>query len=156
MAIALVDSNLAWQRVKIALLNANPAAQGAFAGLKAYLAQQKGNAQLQFIPFTEVQADDADGTGLMDVACRVIAMYVKKENSATDNWVKLYNETTSDATDSAAAIALPLLEANESAFVIYPNGVPFSTGVVVTQHTTQVGSSDGSNGGDGFILIGAA
>lgn len=156
MAIALENSNLVWQKVKIALANAGPAVQTQFAALKAYLAQQKRNPDLQFIPFTEAQADDADGTGLLDAPGRLVAVYFKKDATATDNWLKFYNDTTSDADDAEAMIALPLLEASKEGALVYPDGLPFSAGVTVTQHTTQVGSTDGSDGASGFIIVAAA
>lgn len=156
MALTLQSSHLVWQKVAKALANANPAAQKAFKGLKEYLATQGGNPNLEFYFFSEAQADDADGTGIVDAASELFGVYIKKANAATDNWFKLYNNATVDTTDGDAMVALPLLLANEEAFAIYPGGLDFSVGITVTQHTTLIGTTDGSDGGDGFLIVGAA
>ena len=155
MATALEDGNLVRQKVKIAVTNANPAVQEAFAALRAWLSQQKGNPTLQFIPFTEVQADVAGGTVLLSGACKVYGVYVKKENSATDNFTWIYDDATDDTTAANARIQFPLLVANDEQAYINPKGLDIATGLVVTQYTGPLGTTDGSNGGGGFIVIGA-
>lgn len=125
--------------------------------LKAFFLNwaQKGNADLKYIPFSEADADVSGGTVLADAACRVYFVYTRKENSTTDNWTKLYDDSTDDSTDGDAMLSIPVLEALADAFFVSSPGIPFATGVVVTQHTTQVGSTDGSNGASGFIIVGA-
>ena len=156
MSLSLENSNLVWQKVKIALANANPASQNAFKALKEYLAQQGGNANLQFVPFTEAQCDDADGTGVVDAACKIYGVYVKKVSSATDNYFKIYDSATVDTTAGEQIIAIPLLHTTEEVVETYVNGLTMANGITVTQHTTSIGVTDGSDGGNGFILIGAA
>lgn len=155
MALSLQDGNKVWQKVNQALANANPAAVEAFKGLKAYLAQQAGNPQLQFLAFSEADADTADGKLLADAACKVYGFYVKKVNEGTDNTVKLFDDAVNDTTAGDQTLSLPLDVANEEAFVIYPRGFAHTAGVVVTQHTTIEGTTDGSSGGNGFVIIGA-
>lgn len=157
MALSLVDGNLAWQSVKIALMNANPAAQAAFGELKKYLAQQKGNPQLQFKAFTEANCDAAGGTAILDAAHTLYGVYVKKLASGTDNFFWVYDDATNDGTAGDARVCLALLVASQEAFAVYPNGLAMGTGAVVTQYATDaLGASDGSDGGDGFVLVGAA
>lgn len=157
MALSLVDGNLAWQLVKIRLANANPVAQTAFAELKKYLAQQKSNPQLQFKAFTEADCDAAGGTAILDAACKLYGVYIKKLASATDNFFWVYDDATNDGTAGDARVCLALLQASEQAFAVYPEGLPMAAGVVVTQYATDaLGASDGSDGGDGFVLVGAA
>lgn len=156
MALALEDGNKVWQKVKLSLEDGHPAVQGAFAALKTWLAQQKGNPNLQFAAFSEVQCDDADGTGIIDAACKVYAVYVKKASAATDNYFKLYDSATVDTTAGEQIIAIPLLATTEVAFQMHPDGLAFANGVTVTQHTTSIGVTDGSDGGNGFFIIGAA
>lgn len=128
----------------------------AFKGLKEALATQYGNAQLQFLPFSEDDADTAGGTVLLSGACKVYAVFVRKVSAATDNYVKVYDDATDDTTAGDQIIAIPLLATQEEAFEIHPNGLAFATGIVITQHTTSIGVTDGSDGGNGFIIIGAA
>lgn len=156
MALSLENSNLVWQKAKIALVNAHPVAQGQFKALKEYLSTQGGNPDLQFVPFTEAQCDDADGTGVVDAACKVYGVYVKKVSAATDNYFKLYDSATVDTTAAEQIVAIALLNTVEVAAEIHPLGLAFANGVTVTQHTTSIGVTDGSDGGDGFIVIGAA
>jgi hypothetical protein len=155
MAISLENANKTWQRVNIALANASPAAQKVFKALKQTLAQDYRNKDLQFVAFTESDADAAGGTVLVDAACRIVGVYAKKENSATDNITFLYDDATNDGTAGDAVIGLAVREANEEAFAIYPAGLTCGTGVVVTQYSDGVGATDGSNGAAGFIIIAA-
>lgn len=135
---------------------ASPAAVGAFTALLDYIAQNKGNPNLQFVPFEEAQADDADGTGLLDSASTVYGFYVKKLGSGTDNTVKAFESATVDTTSTQQSLSIPLDVADQEAFLIYPNGWAQATGLTITQHTTIEGSTDGSDGGDGFFIVGAA
>lgn len=156
MSLSLVAGNLAWSRVKIATMSANPAVQAAFAALKAYLAQQKGNPDLQFVPFTETQADAGGGTAVVDAACKLYGIYIKKNTSATDNFFWAYDDATNDGTAGDARVSLPLLVANDESMYINPAGLDMGTGVVVTQYGTDpLGAVDGSEGGSGFLLVGA-
>lgn len=156
MAVSVEASNKVWQKAKAALANANPAIQNSFAELKKYLATQKRNIDLQFMPFTEVQADIAGGTVLLTGAAKVYGVFVKKENSATDNFTWIYDDATDDTTAANARIQFPLLIANDEQCYINPAGLDIATGLVVTQYTGPLGTTDGSNGGSGFLIIGAA
>lgn len=153
MAFSGENSYITWQRVKIALAGADPLVVRQFKELKAKLSQTGGNPDLQFIAFTEAECDAAGGTSKLTGAATLLAVYVKKENSATDNWFKLYDDATDDTTDGDAIVALPLLVANDEAVYIPVQGVALGTGIVVTQHTTLIGTTDGSNGGNGFVLL---
>ena len=156
MALSLQGANLAWQKVKQALEGANPAIQLQFKALKTYLATQGKNPQLQFIPFTEVEADVAGGTVKADAACKLYAIYIKKNTSATDNFFWAYDDATNDGTAGDARVSLPLLIASDQSIYVNPAGLDMGTGIVVTQYATDpLGASDGSDGGDGFLLVGA-
>ena len=156
MALSLENANLVRQKTKIALAGADPVAQDAFMSLLSYYATQKGNPDLQFVPFSEANADAAGGTAIVDAACQIIGIYVKKTSAATDNYLKLYDDATDDTTAGDQIVAIPLLHLTEEAWEIHVKGLTMGTGVVVTQHTTSIGVTDGSDGGDGFIIIKAA
>lgn len=162
MAFVPSDANLVWQQVKNSLnagassVGPHPVAVAAFQELRKYLATQGGNPQLQILPFSEADADAAGGTSLLSGACRVYGWYVKKLNSGTDNTVKLFDDVTDDTTTTDQRLSMVLEAANQVSFQIYPTGFSMPTGIVVTQHTTVEGSTDGSDGGDGFVIIGAA
>lgn len=158
MAFSASDANKVWQQVQISLdaLGASGLARDTFRALKAALAQTKGNPQLQFLPFSEADADVAGGTVLLSGACRLYGVYTKKENSATDNVTKVYDDATDDTTAGDDILALPQFEANVGSSYVNSSGIPMATGIVITQHTTVEGSTDGSNGANGFLIIGAA
>lgn len=160
MALSLQDQGKVWQKVAnfFGNANGNPAAAGAFKALREYLAQQKaGFPQLQFVPFTEAQADTANGTLLVDAACKVYGVFVRKAGTATtENTTKLFDDATDDQTTTDQTISLITGGvAKQQAFQIYPDGFSHAAGIVITQHTTIEGATDGSDGGDGFIIIGA-
>lgn len=162
MALSLESPNLVRQKVYNALQGTNnPSAKQRlwWTAAREFFNQwvSQGNANLQFIPFDEAQADDADGTGLADTACKVYMFYVNKTGtSATANTVKLFDHATADTTSTDQTLSIPLDAAGQESMQIYPTGFSHATGVTVTQHTTVEGTSDGSDGGDGFIVIGAA
>ena len=162
MALTLESHEKVWRKVDAWLANENtsgkgctPAAVNAIRALKAYLIS-KNVTSLQFVPFTEAQADDADGTGLLDAASTVYCMYVKKLASGTDNTVKAFESATVDTTSTEQSLSIPLDVVDQEAFLIYPNGWAQATGLTVTQHTTIEGSTDGSDGANGFFIVGAA
>lgn len=156
MALSLENANLVRQKVKIALADADPSAQNAFMSLLTYYATQKGNPDLQFIAFSEAECDAAGGTAKADAANQIIGVYVKKASAATDNYFKVYDDATDDTTAGDQIIAIPLLHTTEEAWEIHAKGLTMGTGIVVTQHTTSIGVVDGSDGGNGFIVIKAA
>lgn len=156
-AFAVENSNKTWQRVKAALAGANPAAVEAFAQLKMYLATQKKNIDLQFLPFTAAQAAAAGGTVLGSGTGTVYGWYVKKTATATQNTIKLYDDATDDTTAGNAIAAADLRAASTEVASIRPTGQALATGLVVTAHTTLLGTTDGSsaNAGSGFVIIGS-
>ena len=156
MALALEDSSLVKQKVTNALQDAHPVIQNAFNDVLKFLATQGGKPTLEFIPFAEADCDAAGGTVKADAACKIYGVYVKKVSAATDNYFKIYDDATDDTTAGDQIIALPLLATTEAVFEVHPAGLAMGTGIVVTQHTTSIGVTDGSDGGNGFIIIGAA
>ena len=155
-AVATESANKVWQKVRASLADANPAAVEAFAELKKYLATQKSNPDLQFVQFTEVDADVAGGTVLISSAAKIYGVYVKKGTSATDNFTWIYDDATDDTTAANARIEFPLLVASDQQLYINPAGLDIATGILVTQYTGPLGTTDGSDGGDGFLIVGAA
>lgn len=164
MAVSLESSNKVWQKVKTALTagtnaagpGTNPVAYDAFDALRRYLATQKANPDLQVIPFTEAQLDAAGGTVLLAGAAKIYGIYIRKEASGTDNFAWFYDDATDDTTAANARVQFPLLVSLDQQFYINPAGLDIATGIVGTQYTGPLGTTDGSNGGDGFIIVGAA
>jgi len=154
---AVVNSNLTRQKVKAALANAQPAIVEQFKEFFNYMATQLGNPDSLLVAFSEADCDTAGGTAIRSTASEsgvVRAIYLKKLASGTDNWFKLYDDNTDDTTNGDALIAVPLHIASQEVAVLFPkDGIPYTNGLVVTQHTTLIGTTDGSDGGDGFVII---
>ena len=156
MALSLENANNVWHKVNASAANAYPGDMAVLGALKRYLSQTLANKDLQFVPFTEVEADVAGGTAKVDAACKLYAIWIKKDTTATDNWFWAYDDATDDTTAGNARVHLALLIANAESCFIQPDGLPMATGMVVTQYTGPLGTTDGSNGGDGFVLVAAA
>ena len=154
MAISIENANKVRQKC-----NADTLDKSAFRALQAffqYWATEKGNADLQYIPFSEADCDDADGTGLADAACTLHFVYIKKAASATDNYFKIFDNATVDTTTTDQRLVLPLFVSEESQVWQSNKGLPLAVGLTVTQHTTSEGTTDGSDGGGGFVIVAAA
>ena len=163
MALTLEVANKAWQRVKIALMNADPAVVRSFKELKAHLAQIKSNPDLQFVAFIDADITGTDGVPIADAAAKMYAIYVKKDGTsgtgtATDAFVKAFDNATVDTTAGDGRVVLPLLVAGRKQVWIDPDGLDMAAGIVATSHTTYSGTTDSTAGdaGNGFVLLGAA
>ena len=162
MAVTLQDSNLVWQSVKAALANANPAVVEAFRALKIYLATQKGNPDLQFIPFSDADITQATGYSPVAAACTVYGVYLAKTGTsgagtATDSWLTVGNAAT-NTVDATKFIALMTSFDGQEVFGIYPHGLAFGTDLTISGETSAQDGTESTAGdsGNGFVLIGAA
>lgn len=156
MALSLQSANLVRQKA----LRANTLDPAVFDALKAFFLRHssKGNLDLQYIPFGDADVTGTDGVVAADAATVLYAVYVKKGSTATDAFLKLFDDATNDGTAGDEMITLPLAEANESHILVFPSGIPFATGIVVTAHTTSNGTTDSTAGdaGSGFLIVGAS
>jgi hypothetical protein len=166
-SLSTESANLTWQRVKMLLGGQGGAAQLnksgvtlVFRALRTYLAQHKGNPDLQLIQFTD--ADITTNLNPIDGAVTLYAAYVQKTGTsgtgtATDSFFKVYDDATNDGTAGDGRLALPLLAANDIGIYINPTGLAIADGLVLVAHTTCAGATDSTAGdaGPGFIIIGA-
>ena len=176
MAIALEGANLVWQRVNNAMLNASqtdtqgrgpvvgrvpqpgpsPAAARVFKDLKWWLATQKGNPKLQFIPYATA---GGAGTVLANFACTVYAFYGKKSNNDVDAYIQLIDSATDESTLSTKGfLVAPFVNKNDETFTIFPYGFPAGIGVTIDTNTTGIGTTDSASADCpyGFLIIGGA
>ena len=162
-ALALQSPSLVQQKVYNALKGTNdPSSRHRlwWAAAREFFIQwaaSGGNANLQFVPYEETEADAAGGTSLINEWCQIYMFYVKKTGSATTaNTTKVYADATDDTTTTDQRLSLITSADSQEAMQIYPTGFDMADGVVITQHTTIEGSTDGSDGGSGFLVVGAA
>lgn len=169
MALALENANLVRQKVYNALQNqtgtsagsGDPSAWYAFKSFFLNQAANKGNPDLQFVPFNATDGTTGDGQDHgIDAACQLLAVYVKKTATATDAWFRVIDDADNDSeVVGDVKLEIALLEANDVFFGFYPNGLPFADGVVTTSTTTPGDTATQSSAGDaanGFLILGAA
>lgn len=135
----------------------NPAV---FYALKSFFLyhSQKGNADLQLVFLSDGDLTGTDGVVAMDAACVLYVAFLRKRSTATDAYLKLYDNATDDTTAADERVTLATLEASEDLFMTFPQGLDMATGIVATSHTTSNGTTDSTAGdsGDGFLIIGAS
>lgn len=160
MALSTQDGVLVWQKVKNALIGANPAAQNSFRVLREYLATQGGNPQLQFIPYTKAQSIVNLGTSLVGGACTLYGWYASTTRTAAGTAAFTALHDASDNSASTTTIDTLKVDAVTTAqeyAVIHPRGRAIATDVVISSATAVGGATESAlaDGNQGFILVGA-
>ena len=124
----------------------------------SYHASAKNNADLQLILLDDTDLTGTDGVVAADAACTLYFVWLKKRATATDSYLKLYDDATDDSTAGNERVTIATLEASEDHLVVFPKGLTMATGIVATSHTSANGTTDSTAGdsGDGFIIIGAS
>lgn len=158
MALTVQDGVQVWQKVKNALVGANPATQNAFRVLREYLATQGGNPQLQFIPYTAAQAIVNNGTSLVGGACTLYGWYAKgaRVTGTTASFQALHDAADNTATTTTVATAKMNITGNQFALV-EPTGFIVATDLVISAATAVGGATESAvaDASNGFILVGA-
>lgn len=163
MAISLESANKV--REKTYALGLDPLVYRSLQAFFQYWSSTKGNADLQYIPFTGTTIDDATGQVLADAACTVYVVYGRKgtldqrtAGTNTDAYLVIFDDATDDAgAGTDGRLTLPFLNASDSVFWIGPQGIPCPSGVVAKSYTDFDGVVDSSAGDapNGFVIIGA-
>ena len=115
-----------------------------------YVAQFKALTQFAVYVVNDLTVDIA----AVAEPCKLFAIWLKKGNTATDAFFKVFDDATDDSTAGDAVIALPLLVAKRECFYFNPDGLDMAAGMVVGSYTAFVGyngttpttSLDGPNG----------
>lgn len=158
MAIALENSNKVWQKVKIALASATPAEQEVFAQLKAYLATQKKNVDLQFIPFSAENIIANLGYCPDVDACTIYGFYAKgrRTTGTTASFVSV-NDATDNSATTTTLYSKRFKVTGESVAIVDPRGQVVATDITVSAATTVGGATESvaADAADGFLIIGA-
>ena len=162
MALAVENANLVRQKVKSALMNASPVAQAAFDSLQRYLASQKGNPDLEFVPFNDAQLTTATGYSPIGAACSLYGVYFIKNGTsgtgtATDSWLTIANDA-SNVTDATKFVALHTSASTDEVFAVYPKKIAFGTDITISGETSAQDGTESTAGdsGSGFLILGAA
>lgn len=156
MALSLESANLVRQKTRMYVRNPM-----VFYTLKAfflYHSQRNNNADLQLVYLDDADVTGASGVVSADSACTLYVVFLRKRATATDSYLKLYDDATDDTTAASERVTIATLEASEDHIAVFPQGMTMATGIVATSHTTSSGTADSTAGdsGDGFIIIGAS
>ncbi len=159
MALALLDGELTWQKVfhQLSHQDASSAIVEQFKAFREYMTGAKKNPSLQLIPFNDTQiTTDTGYSPIGGVTSTVFAFYVKKRATATDAFVRLYNDTT-NTTIGNAYVGVNLMVASDDFASFYPKGQIYATDLTISSDTASGGGTESTAGdsGDGFVLVGA-
>jgi len=132
---------------------ANGAMDLLWKGFTMGLNQENITGDLEFKAFGDLTGDSV----IANVACKVYAIYLKKQATGTDAYFKAVNHATV-AAGTTFEICVGLPGSGDEVLLCFPKGIAFGTGVTLVSSTTDVGGSDTSTGDgpDGFFVIGAA
>jgi hypothetical protein len=143
-----------WDKVDQRLANATPCAQMTFRAFKSWCMQHLKGINLQIVDFADLGA----AVNPLDGVMRVYAIYAKKQNTATDAFLKLFDDAATD-TAGNARLTLGILEASRDAVVFYPDGLALANGIVLGSYTAPIGAggvtaTTTGDGPNGFMLVG--
>lgn len=132
----------------------SPAVAEALRALYKHLEQNPK--ELAWLPFTTSGAVDVV---ISDSPCKVYAVMLKKRAGSTvAAWFKASNHATVAALSGELTVALDATTpATKAQCLIFPDGLPFATGVTIASHTATGGTTDSAaaDSQDGFFLVGA-
>lgn len=160
MAFSGQDGVQVWQKVKQALVGANPASQNAFRVLREYMATQGGNPQLQFVPYTKAQSIVNLGTSLVGGACTLYGWYATTTRAAAGvaAFTALHDAADNSATTTTIDTAkIDAVTTVQEFAVVHPRGRAIATDVVISSATAVGGATESAlaDGNVGFVIVGA-
>jgi len=158
MALTVQDGVLVWQKVKAALVGANPAAQDAFRTLRVYMATQGLNPQLQYCPFSAEDSVVNGGTSLVGGACTLYGFYCKgRRTTGTTSAFQAIHDAADNSATTTTIVTSRFKATGQSFYWISPTGIALATDAVISSATAVGGATESAaaDSGDGFIIVGA-
>jgi len=136
-----------------------------FYAIKAFflhMAANKGNPDLQFVPYSAEQATTAgSGASLVGSACTLYVWFAKarRTSGTTAAYESLWDGTAGggDSDVTGDVVATQLINATGQQFLlVHPNGFPLVNDLSVASFTTIGGTTESSaaNSTDGFVIVG--
>ena len=130
--------------------------QLALKALFSYIAQNRGDLQLQFVPFSDLTSASTGTAAVMaDVPCKLYGAFIASPTGATS--AAYFKATDDETTASATAYEMGIgIAATKQHFLSFPDGKSFASGIAVRSDTAIAGST-GSVTGDklnGFLIVG--
>lgn len=124
-----------------------------------HLAANKGNPDLQFVPFNTTQITTNLGyTPGIGGACTLYAFYgrAKRTSGTTASFIAVHDAADNSATTTTVLTA-KINAAGQQFFIVSPDGHPIATDLTISAATAVGGAVESSAGDavDGFVIIGA-
>lgn len=167
MALSTTNANIARQKAYNAVYatgtgtSTNTVSPYHFYAIKAFFlfwAANKGNLDLQFIPYT---AEDATTDGGVDKVGAASTLYVwygkaRRTTGTTASFQAIHDAATNGATTTTVVTALVKATGNQF-LVVEPNGIALATGCTISAATAVGGATESTaaDASDGFIIVGA-
>lgn len=164
MAIALQNANLVRQKAYNAVypggtttVKISPLHFYEIKALFLHLAMNKGNPDLQFIPYSAALIVTNLGYSPDVDACKIYAWFGvgTRTSGTTAAFVTLH-----DAVDNASAAnhSTLLNAAGQSFLFTWPDGMPIATELTISSATTEGGATESAaaDAANGFVIIGQA
>jgi hypothetical protein len=155
MALSLGDANAVVRRMR-----GSARSSGVAETIRAFSATLNDvlqNRDIQLVEFANMNSADKV---IADVACRILAIYVKKPTaSTTDAWFKGSAHATVAAADGDFTMKLVGTGGGgREYFVSFQSGLPMTLGFTIQCHTTVNGSTKSANAdcASGFVVLAAA
>lgn len=125
-----------------------------------HLAMNKGNPDLAFVPYAA--EDEVTNGGYAPTnaaaACTLYAWFWKgrRTSGTTAAFEQVYDGTDNNTT-TATIVTERINASGQSGLKVWPNGFPLATGLVISNCTAALGTTESSaaNGADGFFIVGA-
>lgn len=172
MALATQNANLVRQKAYNAVYatgtgtSSNSVSPYHFYAIKAlflHLASNKGNPDLQFVPFSAEQIIANASLGYSpDVdACKVYAWFGKarRTSGTTSSFITLYDAAVGADTDAdTGGVVVEVIKATGQQFLfVWPDGKAIATEIAIQAATTMEGGTESSAADaiDGFVIVGA-
>lgn len=155
--MALTTQSALLVKQKVFPQTRKPNIQFALKALFSYLAQFKGNPDLQMVPFAAL--DDTE-TVICTDPCKIYATYMKKGAASTAAAYVKQTDHATTSSDAASEFRFEMAELGlvvQEEVVVYFNGAPMTVGVTMQGNTTANGGtlSAAIDAVSGFVIIGA-
>lgn len=158
MALTTQSSNKVWNKVNKALAGANPGIVDAFRGLKLWLSTQKGNPDLQFIPFSAEDIVTNNGKLASVGASTLYGVYFagRRTSGTTAAFAAVHDASDNSATTTTVVTA-KFNASGQAAALVSGVGWPLATDATISCATAVGGATESAaaDAADGFIIVGA-
>jgi hypothetical protein len=163
MALALESAGKVRQKARI--YTQEPLVAASLKAFFVWWAQNKGNADLQLVPYAGTDAEAANGANAgLAAVCTIYAVYGKKTRTAEDVFLSVLDDA-GGAEGTTFLMSLGFFGTNgtsttlpqDEQVVVSTVGWPVAAGVNVKAYTTVAGTSDTTAGAapNGFYIVGA-